>query len=137
MKAKVVFPAVGNEANWRPGKYDPTKRQTTIVVEAQGKTYACYATEGTSAWDLPKGSELEVEIVSEPSQPGKHGFAKLAGQARPNTFKPRVFSVPDAAIAKAACDYVALLHKAVQGRLPEADTATVAAYVAAIFSRTT
>lgn len=83
MKAKVVFPAVGNESQWRPSKFDPAKRQSTIVVDVEGKTYALYATEGTAAWAAAKGAEIDVEIVSEPEQPGKHGFAKLAGQTRP------------------------------------------------------
>lgn len=92
MKAKVVFPAVGNESQWRPSKFDPAKRQCTIVVEAGGKTYALYANEGTSAWTATKDAEIDVDVVSEPEQPGKHGFAKLAGLPRQGgggNFAPR------------------------------------------------
>lgn len=140
MKAKVVFPAVGNESQWRPSKFDPAKRQCTIVVEADGKTYALYATEGTAAWTAAKGAEIDIETVSEPEQPGKHGFAKLQRQGGSGggfkSYERRKFTRPTKEEAGAAADYITDLFHAIKGRIKDTDDMTIAALTVATYNKT-
>jgi hypothetical protein len=137
MKAKIQRSVKTNEGEIRPSKFDPTKKSCPVLVETpDGKLYTIFANEGTVLWSQQAGEEVDIEITKEP-EGNSRGMAKIAGGKKFAGFGQRVFAIPPTETAKAACDYMAMLHKAMHGRLPDATPETIAAYCSAIFNRTT
>jgi hypothetical protein len=131
MKAIVKYPVEETEIRLWNGK----KTCNVIVQDEAGLRYKLFAFEGSKAWELKEGEEIDVE-VKEAAAVGKQGEVKLPGSGNGGkTFTRREYKTPTPEQAKEASDFGANLFKAMKGRMEGASDEAVARITAALIEK--